>query len=43
MCRHATHIASVEAADGKEDDEVVTVMNPAVSPNTSELRLFPDS
>lgn len=31
MSRRATHIASVEAAQGKKDDEIVTVMNPAVS------------
>lgn len=36
MCREATHIASVEVADGKDDSEFVTVMNPAVSFDTSE-------
>ena len=30
MCRRATHIASLEAAEGKDDKEFVTVVNPAV-------------
>jgi len=29
MCRRATHIASLEAAAGKDDKEFVTVVNPA--------------
>lgn len=33
MCRRATHIASLEAAEGKDDKEFVTVVNPAVSPD----------
>jgi hypothetical protein len=33
ICRRATHIASLEAAKGKDDKEFITVMNPAVSSN----------